>query len=509
MMARKSIIMRVTWMFVAVSIILLASFGAYNYFATKRIMERQLVGETQALSSRLRSELPLALWNFDTPQIASVLDAEMVSENVVAIVVHSGDKFVAGRIRDASGKFAASKADAKPTGEKTSLALQYKDGDETKPVGVVDFYMSHSAINAALQNTVWMILVQVVLQNVVLAALLIFTLNSMVIRRLKRVCLALEKIASGDADLTRRLEIVQNDEIGDVGHWFNVFVERLQNVVRQIIGSAKILAEASDAMSKGAKDVAQRATEQSDIMSSMAAAMEEMTVGISHVSEHSNDVRTVSVRSGELSQQSSVVVASLMTGMQRISESVNHSAETIEALGRESEKISAIVNVIKDIADQTNLLALNAAIEAARAGEQGRGFAVVADEVRKLAERTTKSTAEISVTISLVQEGIREAVERMHHGVERVDEGLGEAQHASKAIADVEDCATRLIDSVGDIVGSISEQSAASTDIARRVEEIARIVDESDHAIGGVAGAASEVNVHADKLLQVVGGFKV
>lgn len=509
MRVHKSIRTRLNVIFVIATTALLALFGAFNYVMTKSDMEHALLAEAQALSSRLQTGLPIPLWNLDLAQAETLLNAELSADNVSAIVVRNGDKAVTGRMRDASGQAVAIKPGAALKGEKTTVELKYKDGNELKPVGTVDIYLSRAAIEAALSRSIWLIIAQVILQNIVLITILSLTINTVVLRPLNRVRKALEEIASGEADLTRRLTVSNDDEIGEVARWFNVFVGHLQEVVQQIVNSAKGLAEAAEELSLGSQDMAKRSGDQSEVVSAMAAAMQEMTVGINHVSQHSNDVRTVSIRSGDLSKQGSAVMGSLTQGMHRISESVNQSAETIEALGRESEKINTVVNVIKDIADQTNLLALNAAIEAARAGEQGRGFAVVADEVRKLAERTTKSTFEISSTIGVVQSGIREAVERMHHGVERVNEGLAEARHAGETIADVESCASNLVSSVGDIVNSISEQSSASTDIAQRVEEIATIVDESDHAMQGVAQNAKQVSDYAESLKQVVAGFRV
>ena len=262
-------------------------------------------------------------------------------------------------------------------------------------------------------------------------------------------------------------------------------------------------------MSRGIAESVERANEQSEIVTSMAAAMEEMTVGISHVADQSSEVRSTSEQSGVLARSGSAAVTELIGEMRCISDSVNRSSETIEALGKESEKISTVANVIKDIADQTNLLALNAAIEAARAGEQGRGFAVVADEVRKLAERTTKSTVEISGIIGVVQTGINEAVSRMHSGVSAVSNGSTQADEAGRAIDELNVSSTRVIGSVNDISLAISEQSSASTEIAQRVESIAQLAEESNVAMSRTAESARTVKTLVETMRNAVGGFKV
>jgi methyl-accepting chemotaxis protein len=179
--------------------------------------------------------------------------------------------------------------------------------------------------------------------------------------------------------------------------------------------------------------------------------------------------------------------------MKRIAESVEQSAKLIEELGRQSDRISAIVNVIKDIADQTNLLALNAAIEAARAGESGRGFAVVADEVRKLAERTTKSTQDIASMIASIQSGTSQAVESMHSGVERVAGGVELAMRAGEAMERIKSGALRVVQSVDDISLALKEQSAASVEIAGNVEKIAQMAEENNAAVAGTTATAREL----------------
>lgn len=195
--------------------------------------------------------------------------------------------------------------------------------------------------------------------------------------------------------------------------------------------------------------------------------------------------------------------------MHRIAESVEQSAQLIEDLGRQSDRISAIVNVIKDIADQTNLLALNAAIEAARAGETGRGFAVVADEVRKLAERTTQSTQDIAAMIDAIQNGTAQAVDSMHAGVERVAGGVELAKRAGKAMEEIHSGAQRVAQTVSDISLALKEQSAASSEIAVNVEKIAQMAEENNAAVAGTTGTARELERLAEGLQAEIRRYKV
>jgi methyl-accepting chemotaxis protein len=194
--------------------------------------------------------------------------------------------------------------------------------------------------------------------------------------------------------------------------------------------------------------------------------------------------------------------------MRKISDAVQSSSQIVEDLGRQSDHITSIVNTIKEIADQTNLLALNAAIEAARAGEQGRGFAVVADEVRKLAERTSLSTKEISEMVAKIQNGTRCAVSSMQAGVHQVSSGVELANQAGNSINQIRDGSLRVSAVVNGISDSISEQSVASTDIAQQLEAIAQMSEESAIAVRQTAESARHLQTLSTDLRQMVAQFK-
>jgi methyl-accepting chemotaxis protein len=505
----KSISGRLNLIFVSVVTLVLIASGAINFYSERNDLDQRLQEQATALETRLKLNIPTLLWNFDEKQIDKTLEAEMIERDITGILVKSKDAVVSGRVRNAEGQIRAAEKDSTLTGALQKLPLDFLDAGVAKPVGVVEFSVSTARRDAALRNLIIKIVAQVVILNAILIFTLSASLQTMVFRPLSRISQALQQIASGEADLTKRLAVGQRNEIGDVAHWFNTFVEQLQKIVGNVVESSEGLARAEESMSHGIEQSAQRANEQSEIISSMAAAMEEMTVGISQVSDQSTAVHGISSQSGELARGGSSAVKELVTEMQRISDSVNRSAETVEDLGKESEKINSVVNVIKDIADQTNLLALNAAIEAARAGEAGRGFAVVADEVRKQAERTTKSTGEISTIIGVVQNGIHQAVERMHSGVSAVNIGLSRADEAGNAIDKLNESSGKVVGSVNDISLAISEQSSASAEIARRVESIAQLADESNAAMHHTAESARTVKHLVAAMQSTVSGFKV
>ncbi len=313
----------------------------------------------------------------------------------------------------------------------------------------------------------------------------------------------------GDNDLTRRLEISGRDEVGQVSEAFNHLVGSLQSIIHQVNANAVEVLHLSEQLAATSSQVASSSEQQSESASSMAAAVEEMTVSIDQVSEHAREAQNISQSSSELSTRGSNVILKVVEDMRGIAETVHESSAIIEGLGKQSDQIYSIVQSIKEIADQTNLLALNAAIEAARAGEQGRGFAVVADEVRKLAERTTRSTEEIASMIQKIQGGTKQAVASMEVGVERVNQGVALAGQAGDAIRQIQSGAQRVGVAVTDISSAIKEQSIASSEIARHVEQVAQMSDENHTATQDNAKSAQDLEELAMSLRSAVEKFKV
>ena len=310
-------------------------------------------------------------------------------------------------------------------------------------------------------------------------------------------------------DLRPRIHLETQDELKLVADSFNEMANAFSELLRNVQSGADRVLSASKRMAESSSQITQSSESQSEAASSMAAAVEQMTVGVDHISKNAMDANAISHQAGDLSSEGGRIVGTVVTEIRKIAGAVNESANIIDELGRQSDQISAIVNVIKEIADQTNLLALNAAIEAARAGESGRGFAVVADEVRKLAERTTKSTQEISSMIGAIQGGTQSAVTSMRDGVSRVNEGVTLATQAGDAMAQIQSNASQVVDTVADISSALREQSAASTEIAKNVERIAQMAEQNTAAVAENATTARELENLAEGLQAEIRRFRV
>ncbi len=390
----------------------------------------------------------------------------------------------------------------------------------------------------------------VVLLIGVIGVLVVLGINYFIARRIAsritRGAAVAKGMAAGDAD--QEIDIRGNDELGELGAAFRdlavyfkdmsqaagriaerdltIVVEprsdrdvlgiafktmttNLTGMVRQLTDNAGQLVSAAGEISSSSDEMSRGANEQTQQMSQISAAIEEMAATIVESSRNAGDATDASNSAAGNAVEGGKVVAETIQGMQRISTVVRRSADSISKLATSADQIGEIVSVIDDIADQTNLLALNAAIEAARAGEQGRGFAVVADEVRKLAERTGSATREITEMIKGIQTETQEAVEAMETGTSEVDNGRELADKAGMSLNEIVQVSQQVMDMIRQIAVATDEQSAAAEQISKNVEQVSAITRETATGAEQSAKAAEELNRQAEDMQEMVRQFKV
>ncbi|MBS4098415.1 MAG: HAMP domain-containing protein [Sulfuricella sp.] len=375
-------------------------------------------------------------------------------------------------------------------------------------LGAVSMRISLDKVNATVRSFSYqIILVALGLLIPVILFVYVFITRS-VTSPLDYVSAGLRDIAEGEGDLTRRLKVEGHDEISEVSRVFNIFMDKLQSIICEVKESAERVLTTTNSLAEVSAQVAANSQVQSSEAYSMAAQVEIMTYNIDGVASQAEHVQEISTQSSELSTHGSEVIHKAAAEMSQITEAVSDSSQILQELGKQSDQISAIVNVIKEIADQTNLLALNAAIEAARAGEQGRGFAVVADEVRKLAERTANSTQEIASMIGKIQSGTKAAINSMVSGVERVNEGTSLAHQAGEAINQIKSGVQQVVEAVSEISVSLKEQSQANAENAHKVESIAKLSEENSQSFQETANTIRLLEELAINMQNVVGRFK-
>ncbi len=340
------------------------------------------------------------------------------------------------------------------------------------------------------------------------STLIAFFLSSSITKRLKAVMEYASKIADRDLSMDA-LEMKSGDEIGQLAGKVNEMKDSLKFVIGDVMSSTQMVASSSTELAASAEQMASGIEIQNQQTQQVAAAVEEMSQSVAEVAAKSSDATTASEESQALAEEGGQIVQNTVDEMQGIATEVQSSADTINELGAKSKTIGEIISVINDIAEQTNLLALNAAIEAARAGEHGRGFAVVADEVRKLAERTTEATEEVSVSIRGIQGETSTAVELIENGSKRVGRGVELASSAGQALQSIVSGSQGVQQMVRDIAAAAGEQTAAADEIARAVEGINSVTNQSAESASQSSAAASDLAKQAEQLQELVSRFKL
>ncbi len=331
-------------------------------------------------------------------------------------------------------------------------------------------------------------------------------LRWLLVRKLRQIAVVTRSI--GEGDITRHCELRSHDVIGEIIESFNRMAETLRRIIGQLRSESEALQAASTSMVSATETAVGLSGEQQQQVDQVATAMNELSASAEEVARHAAETARATHEADEQGNTAKVVVVEAMGAVDVLADMVQGAAEVIGRLEQESENIGKVLAVINDIAEQTNLLALNAAIEAARAGEQGRGFAVVADEVRTLANRTQKSTEEISAMIERLQGGSREAVSAMEAGREQATNGVALTEQAAEALAIIAGAITTISEMSEQIAQASREQTTVVEDVNRSVSAISGLCDRTTESMGHIDGTARELARLTDEMQGLIAGFR-
>lgn len=344
---------------------------------------------------------------------------------------------------------------------------------------------------------------------IVLVVFLSYMIGNSILLPTKSASDLMKNVAQGEGDLTKQLDANANDEISRLSYYFNLFTDKMRNSLKDIAKSSEQVMLQADRLSQTSLRSNESIQLQNDNTTQIATAMEEMTSNIREISDNADAANKAAVDAMTNTSDGKAVVSTTISQIDSLSQNINQVSDVIAKLATESDNIGAVLDVIRGIADQTNLLALNAAIEAARAGEQGRGFAVVADEVRTLASRTSQSTDEIQGMIQRLQAGAQEAVNAVNVSKETSDRTVEQAAKADESLTEIEQLIGVITQMSDHIASATEQQTQVAEEVNVRINDLSQMTIEAVSDTEEIANASLDLKSNSDEMSQVVRSFKL
>jgi len=495
----RSISWRLIMVIILVMTLVLSIKGVTDYQSSKGlIIDRANQSQTQ-VAVRLQLNLPGAMWNYADDQVVKIGQSELKTPYIYEI-----------QVKDNTGKVKFSQANEEGiAGAETENPLVFIEGDSKNKVGSTHIILNQERIDSELSTELNNTIFEVVLVDFLLAIALFLLSRSLLTRPLQEVSDAMADIAHGESDLTKRMTIKREDEIGVLADQFNFFINRIQELVVSIQSSIEKLVDTSQVVAADAVQANQFLDNQLSETNLVATAITEMAASAVEVAQNAQNTVDAAQDVGDKTEEVQKIVQNSVDSIGELSQQLNEAGVVISDLESDVGAIVSVVEVIRGVAEQTNLLALNAAIEAARAGEQGRGFAVVADEVRTLASRTQKSTEEINDMITKLQKGSQSAVAVVKESQEKGLATVESVNQAGQSIQGIVSATLTINDMSTQIASAVDEQSKVSSDLDSSINRIVDAGQSSSSVISEMAQKASGLDELAAELNTLVNRFKV
>jgi len=482
---------------ILVTFILIAK-GAYDYKVVKSSLLSEANESIVLASERLKLNLPAAIWMDLTEQITKIGTSELKTPYIYAI-----------KVMDTEGDVKFSEKNEGVKGQESKYPLVSIEYGEKTVVGDLVLSIDQQAIDAKITKALFNIIIGVVLINLLLVIILYFVIGRIVTKPLTEVIKAVTDIAQGDGDLTKRLNINSQDEIGQLSGQINYFIDKTQEMIKQIINTTELISDTSLSVKSDVTTANALFEKQHTEIDMFAAAITQMAASTKDISATSEQSSTSAFQAKEQANEVGAVVNESMVSVNDLSSDLDNAGQVINELATTVDNMVSVTDVIKSIAEQTNLLALNAAIEAARAGEQGRGFAVVADEVRALASRTQQSIEEISKMISDLLQGTSLAVSVIEKSKAKGESTTDTMQNSVEFISDIISASDNISDISLQIATTVKEQSDVSESLDVSINSIVSNGQESNELINHINIKANELNSNVNDLQSLTNQFKV
>ncbi len=540
----KSIQFKIIVLLVAVVTLILLGFGLRDYYKIRTQLNAELEQNANRIADRLALGMVTPIWDFDNELGSRVIESEMELKELSAVFVYEadGERIFLALEKNSSGEI--EKIDTLPSGDYINVTQEVRRKDEK--IGVVSVYLTRKLLQDSLAEEITGITIKTIVIDALIILILFFIIRSMLIKPVKTIQGYAEKVSEGDLE-TSFEDGNFHGELGDLKNAILQMVSNLKKNLREVEVKEKEAAEAAKSARQACDDAdfarqkAERAkqegmleatsvlkdisenimsaadqlstrvdqvnsytTQQRDRSNETATAMEEMNATVLEVAQNASLAAESAESSKDKAKYGSGKVSDLVESINDVSDLSEEMKVNLKELGKHAEGIGTIMNVITDIADQTNLLALNAAIEAARAGEAGRGFAVVADEVRKLAEKTMQATKEVEEVINAIQSSSSQNIKGMDNTTKAVGQSKELAREAGDSLTEIVSFVDTTSDQVRSIATASEEQSTSSEEINRAMDDINNIAMEIASDMENATNALHQLKDLSEQLIQLI-----